>query len=291
MSAYSGRLLAITGLVLSAGSTACAEALEPGGKLLLTRGVSNVEGAGGGGVVNWALITGNETDRGVGGTVFGTYLALPDYDLTVYGGAVGLFDRAEISYARQDFDTGDTGAALGIGQGFTFGQDIIGAKLRVAGDAVYDQDSWMPQVTIGGYYKRSDQEALVQALGSEDGEGVEAYVAATKLVLEHSLLLGGALRYSSANQNGLLGFSGDSEAELLPEFSAAYLVSRRLAIGAEYRVKPDNLAFAQEDDWYDIFAAYALNENLTLTAAYADLGSIATFDDQRGLYISLQAGF
>ena len=69
------------------------------------------------------------------------------------------------------------------------------------------------------------------------------------------------------------------------------MLSRKLVVGAEYRFKPDNLAFADEDDWLDLFAAYAINEHATLTAAYADLGSIATFDDQRGLYLSLQLGF
>ncbi|OYW91182.1 MAG: hypothetical protein B7Z13_13210 [Caulobacterales bacterium 32-67-6] len=40
-----------------------------------------------------------------------------------------------------------------------------------------------------------------------------------------------------------------------------------------------------------MFAAYAVNKNLSITAAYADLGDIATFEDQRGLYLSIQAGF
>ena len=48
---------------------------------------------------------------------------------------------------------------------------------------------------------------------------------------------------------------------------------------------------ASEDDWFDFFAAYAFNDHVTLTAAYADLGSIATLEDQRGLYLSLQLGF
>ena len=65
----------------------------------------------------------------------------------------------------------------------------------------------------------------------------------------------------------------------------------RLIVGGEYRAKPDNLAFAKEDDWFDIYAAYAVNENISLTAAWADLGSIATFEDQRGLYLSVQIGF
>jgi hypothetical protein len=70
-----------------------------------------------------------------------------------------------------------------------------------------------------------------------------------------------------------------------------YLLRRNLLVGAEYRTKPDNLDFAREDDAFDIYAAYAFNKNVSLTAAYVDLGSIATFEDQRGLYLSLQVGF
>ena len=43
--------------------------------------------------------------------------------------------------------------------------------------------------------------------------------------------------------------------------------------------------------FFDFFGAYAVNENLTLTAGYADLGSVALFDEQRGLYLSAQIGF
>ena len=41
----------------------------------------------------------------------------------------------------------------------------------------------------------------------------------------------------------------------------------------------------------DLFAAYALTDHLTLTAAYVDLGSIATFSDQRGGFLSAQVAF
>lgn len=67
-------------------------------------------------------------------------------------------------------------------------------------------------------------------------------------------------------------------------------MSRRAVIGAEYRSKPDNLGLG-EDDWMDLFAAYALSDNLTLTAAYVDLGSIATFENQRGGFVSAQVAF
>ena len=283
-------LIAFACSIFAAGP-AYADSPETGGKLLLTRGVTSVDGTGGGGIVPWALITGNETERGIGASAFITAAHLPDYTLTTFGGAAGFYDRLELSYAHQTFDTGDTGALLGIGEGYEFGQDIFGAKLRIAGDAVYDQDRWMPQVAIGALYKSADDEPLLQALGADSANGTEFYVSATKLILEHSLLLNGTLRYSDANQNGLLGFGGMDDAGLYPEFSVGYLLSRRLVVGGEYRAKPDALGFAREDDWFDLYAVYALNDTVSLTAAWADLGSIATFDNQRGLYVSLQLGF
>ena len=106
-------------------------------------------------------------------------------------------------------------------------------------------------------------------------------------------MLSGAARATKANQLGLLGFGGDKDDDYSLQFegSAGVLLNRRLLVGAEYRSKPDNLGFAKEDDWVDVFAAYAINKNLSVTAAYADLGDIATFKDQRGLYLSIQAGF
>ncbi|WP_297733886.1 DUF3034 family protein [uncultured Maricaulis sp.] len=275
----------------SLAATAQAQDFETGGKLLLTRGISTIEGSGGGGLSSWALITGNETERGIGGTAHATQVELEDFRFQSAGFAIGIHDRFELSWTRQRFDTQDAGAALGLGQGFTFEQDVIGAKIRLFGDAVYDQDSWVPQVALGVQHKSNNQGAIVRAVGAADDSGYDVYLAATKLLLEHSLLLNATLRWTEANQTGLLGYGGLNDHSLQGEFSAGYMLSRRFIIGAEYRFKPDNLGFAGEDDWVDLFAAYAVNQHLTVTAAWVDLGSIATFDDQRGFYLSLQAGF
>jgi hypothetical protein len=290
--------LAILGC-LGASTVASAQAFDwipesrTGGKLLLTGGISTIEGSGGGGLATWATTTGYGAQDGVGGNVHATWVDLPDYELRTWGGAVGLWDRVELSVARQEFDTGDTGAALGLGQGFTFTQDVVGVKVKLIGDAVYDQDTWLPQVAIGVQHKSNDQGAIIAAVGGADDEGTEVYVAATKLFLANSLLISGAVRFTDANQTGLLGFGGDRNTDMEPQFegSVGYLLSRNLVVGAEYRTKPDNLGFAGEDDWFDVYAAYALNKHLSVTAAWVDLGSIATFQDQRGFYVSLQAGF
>jgi hypothetical protein len=284
-----GLAVAVTALCL--GGAAHADEMETGGKLLLTGGVSALEGGAGGGLSTWALISGNETSRGVGGSVHATYVNVPDYELRSAGVAVGLFDRVELSLTRQEFDTGATGAKLGLGKGFTFKQDIAGVKVRLVGDAVYDQDRWLPQIAVGAQVKQNNQPAIVRAVGAQDDTGVDYYAAATKLLLDKSLVLNGTVRLTKANQTGLLGFGGQHGYSTQFEGSAGYLVSKHLLVGAEYRTKPDNLGFAKESDWADVFVAYAFSKTLSVTAAYADLGDIATFKNQRGLYLSLQAGF
>ncbi len=284
--------IAFTLLSLLTGA-ANAQTIETGGKLRLTRGVSTIEGQAGGGLTPWAVIAGNETDRGIGASAHATSVWVSDFSLLSYGVSAGFHDRLELSYTRQEFDTRDAGAALGLGNGFTFGQDIFGAKVRIAGDAVYDQDRWLPQIALGANWKQNDQGPVVAAVGAGDDEDWEAYTSATKLFLDQSLLLSGTLRWTNANQTGLLGFGSGSndERDLQFEGSAGLMLSRSVVVGGEFRSKPDNLAFANEDDWLDLFAAWAITPNFTLTGAYVDLGSIATFDDQKGGLVQLQAAF
>lgn len=282
------------GLALMAGAVQGEDsAVATSGKLLLTGGVSQIEGAAGGGLTPWAVIGGYGTRDQIGATAYYTRVDVDDYSMDSYGAAVGLFNRVELSVARQRFDTEDVGAALGLGQGFTINQDIFGAKVRLFGEAVLDQDSWVPQVAIGIQHKRNDKSELVRAIGAEDDSGTDYYVSATKLYLSQSLLLSATVRFTEANQFGILGFGGDRHSgyQAQPEFSAAYLLSRHVAIGAEYRAKPNNLNIADEDDAWDAFVAWAPNKHLSLTLAYVDLGNIVIEDDQRGVYASLQVGF
>jgi len=264
--------------------------LLQGGKLLLTNGVSTVEGSSGGGLARWATIGGREMPGGMGISAHATAIELPDFGWRSYGALLGLGDRLELSIARADFDTRDAGALLGIGQGYTFNLDTFGAKLRVAGDLVYG-DTLLPQIALGIEHKRSSDGALVRALGAAEASGTDYTLSATKLLLAQSLLVNATLRYTKANELGLLGFGSATRGyQLHFEGSLGYQLSRRAVIGAEYRSKPDNLGLG-DDDWMDIFAAYALTPHLTLTAAYVDLGSIATFSNQRGGFLSAQVAF
>jgi hypothetical protein len=261
-------------------------------KLLLTSGVTNIEGSAGGGLTPWAIIGGNGTKEQIGGTVFYTNVRANDYTLNTGGALVGLFDRVELSFAQQKFDTREVGGALGLGNGYKFTQKIYGVKVRVAGDAVLEQDSWLPQIAIGLQNKQNDRGDLLRALGIKRDKGMDVYIAATKLFLSPSILVNGTLRFTKANQTGILGFGTNAKDKYKPyaEGSIAYLLRKDLAIGAEFRQKPDNLPF-KEDNWYDIFIAYAPTKNISLTLAYVDLGNIVIKDKQKAPYLSVQVGF
>lgn len=293
MPVRTGLFLAIA--ALSAPAFAADDELPVGssGKLLLTGGVSQIEGAAGGGLTPWAVIGGNGTRDQIGANAFYTRVNVGDYHLDAAGAMVGFYDRVELSVAQQRFNTEAVGAALGLGDGFTFKQNVVGLKVRIAGEAVLDSDSAMPQISIGAQYKRNNQDAVLAFVGAKDNSGVDFYVSATKLFLGDGFLLNGTLRLTKANQIGILGFGGDLSDKYKPqlELSGAYLLTRKVAIGAEYRMKPNNLGIAREDDWFDVFVAFAPTKNVSLTVAYADLGNIVVKDNQRGVYASLQVGF
>ena len=281
---------------------ACA---QPGSKLLLTGGVSSIDGAAGGGLTPWALTGSYATAGEVGGTAFVTRANTGDYGLWTYGAALSVHDRVEFSLARQDFDTRDNLAPLGLA-GLHLKQDIVAAKLRVAGDAVLDSDSLMPQIAIGIEHKRTHAGALGPTLFGPLGasaSGTDFYVSATKLLLAEGVLVNLTLRATKANQNGLLGFGGAQcrGMRLQPELSIAKLLSSQLAIGVEFRAKPDNLhesvlgsGALAEDDWKDVFIAWAPSKRVSITAAWVDLGRIAPAVQPRrqtGAYLSAQFAF
>jgi hypothetical protein len=243
--------------------------------------------------VPWSLITGYGTRDAIGANAHYTFAYLPSFTLQGAGASVGLFDEVELSYTHQWFDTREAGAKLGLGTGYQFHLDVVGAKVRLFGDAVYDQDSWLPEVAAGTQFKAADRHAVLQAIGARSPDGVDFYLSSTKLFLAESLLVDTTVRATKANQFGLLGFGGDRDNGYNAEFegSAALLLEHDFAVGAEVRTKPDNLGFAKESTAYDAFAAYFLNKDLSATLAFVALGPIARQGNQNGVYLSLQGGF
>ncbi|MET3105289.1 hypothetical protein AAKU67_001038 [Oxalobacteraceae bacterium GrIS 2.11] len=268
------------------------------GKLLATGGVSSVDGAAGGGITPWALISGYGTRDSYGANVHYTDITTQDFRLGTYGAAVGIMDRVELSIARQDFKS--TSGPL---NGLEIKQDIFGIKVKVAGDALYDQNSWLPQIAVGAEHKTNKGlsgllNGPITALGAKDTSGTDYYLSATKIFLDQSILANITIRATEANQMGLLGFGGGLNNGYKAEFegSLAYLINKNWVLGTEYRDKPHNLAADNEKAYYDVFLAWFPSKNFSITLAYANLGSIAAPEtgnnsNQTGAYLSLQAGF
>jgi len=263
-----------------------------GARLLGTGGVTQLEGAAGGGLTPWALIAGLGSENEIGGSAFCTRVWPQDFMLTSCGAAVGFFNRVEVSYARQQFELGTTVPGKNIKL------DIVGAKVRIIGDAVFSTDEWLPQIAIGAQYKHNrDYEFVPKLLGAKDDSSTDFYLAATKAWLDgplsRTVLINATLRATKANQLGLLGFGGDSKDgySLAPELSTAIFVTDTLIAGAEYRYKPDNLSVFEEDDFADAFIGYLPHKSIALVLAYADLGTLADKRQQHGAYLSVQAAF
>lgn len=268
-------------------------ALADNGRLIATGGASSIEGAAGGGITPWAVLAGYGEQHEWGATAFATTVNLPDYRLDVAGLALAYDNRVELSFARQRFDLGTLVHRLNLPED-NLGQDVLGLKVRLFGDVIYDA---LPQVSLGLEYKHQTHFDIPSLVGAKRDSDVEGYLAASRLFMGaafgYNVLVNGSLRYSRANETGLLGFGGDrrDSRSLLKEGSLALLLNTRWAVGVEYREKPDNLSFAGESDWADVFVGYFPNKHVSFVLAYARLGEIATLDNQNGTYLSVQGSF
>jgi len=284
------RKAAIAALLVACASGAMA---EPGGRMLATGGATSIEGAAGGGIVPWAVLSGYGTRDEWGGDVFATRVDTGDYRLDSFGAALSLGNRVELSIARQRLDIDALTKAAGLPEK-TLNQDIYGLKVRLFGDLIYDQ---LPQVSFGAQYKRQRNFLVPSLVGAKRDSDTDYYLAASRLFLGavggYNLLLNGTLRYSRANETGLLGFGGDrrDSRSLLKEGSVGLLLSPQWIVGVEYREKPDNLSFAGESDWQDLFVGYFPSKRVAVVASWADMGEIATLEGQQGLYLSLQLSY
>lgn len=252
-------------------------------RIVATGGASNIEGSAGGGVVPWAVINGYGSSDEWAVTGMATGVFVDDFTLKVIGASVSYDNRVELSFARQRLKLDSLGGDLQ--------QDIIGLKYKVAGELLY---TTMPQISVGVQYKDVDDFSLPSAVGARDDSGVDYYVAATKVFFDalwgRNVLINGTVRATKANQGGLLGFGSErnNRYRYMKEASVAVLLTDNLAVGMDYREKPDELDFAGEDDWQDFFIGWFVNKNLSVVLAYADLGSIAGFEDQKGWYLSIE---
>ncbi|MGY4878731.1 DUF3034 family protein [Vreelandella aquamarina] len=256
-----------------------------GSRILATGAVSAIEGAAGGGLSPWAVLTttASKNETGVAASV--TRAQVDDFQLNAASVSVNLHDRLEFSIARQNFELSSIGGELE--------QDVYAAKARLFGDVLYHPlGIW----SAGVMHKRLADGTVPTALGADDTRSNDVYLSVSKLFFDaiygRNLLLNATLRNTEANQGGLLGFGGDQGGrQWVAEGAAGVFVTPDWVVGVEYRQKPDNLSVAREDDWQSVYSAYFFNKHLSLTGAWLELGDIAGLPSQRGGYVSLQAAF
>ncbi|MBU2840810.1 DUF3034 family protein [Acidithiobacillus thiooxidans] len=322
------------------------------GRILGTGAVTAIDGAAGGGINPWAVISGYGTNQQIGATAFYSHVLLNNYNMDAYGASVGLFNRIELSFARQSFGLGNTGAALDqaingyaygklgvtpnaeelnapaytalvahglttpgpafFGNSYELNQDIVGIKARLFGNVVYDQNWWEPEVSVGVDFHHNEMPKNLATTLHVARNGVSYYLSATKVwingIFGLTTLADVNIDVTNANQQGLLGFGGADGMgyKVLPAASVGVFLNRHVVLGAEYRDMPQNQLIAPSSNkllgalgdqvsktsaWKDVYVAWFPYKQLSLTAAYVDLGTIATMKNQNGLYLSLTTSF
>ncbi|QBL08327.1 DUF3034 family protein [Rheinheimera sp. D18] len=255
-------------------------------KIIATGGTSSIEGSAGGGIVPWAVINGYASSDEWAVTSFISVVGVDDFTLNTFGASLTYDNNWEWSIARQTLKLDSLGGELG--------QDIFGVKYHIAGELLYTA---LPQISLGIQYKKHRDFALPKAVGARDDSGVDFYLSATKLLFNQiagrNLLLNATARATKANQTGLLGFGSETNNnyQLMLEGSAALLLNYNVAIGVEFKQKPNKLSFADEQHWRDVFIAWFINKHVSVTAGYVDLGSIAGFNNQQGYYLSIEGAW
>ncbi|MHA7881288.1 MAG: DUF3034 family protein [Saccharospirillum sp.] len=260
-------------------------------RILATSGLTQIEGAAGGGLVPWAVIGGYGSTGEWGAAASISRTVVNDFRLGTAAVTGGFDNRLELSFAQQTLQVENLAETLGTAPvDSVIEQHVFGAKARLFGDLIYGH--W-PQVSLGIQNKVNLNDGVGTFLGADRGYGTDYYVSASKLYLhalfERNLLLNTTFRYTDANQTGLLGFGNadGTDYQLMVEASAGLLLTPQWAIGGEYRQKPDRLD-TEENDWFDAFVAWFPNKRIAVAAAWVDLGNIALWDDQQGWYLSVQ---
>ncbi|HEU0234274.1 MAG TPA: DUF3034 family protein [Gallionella sp.] len=262
---------------------------------------TNVEGSAGGGLVPMALM------HPQGPLVSYTNLATQNYGIQSIAVGGTVMDRVEVSLAHQMVNAAAVGTALAVDN--RINQNIFGLKVKVL-----DMGDSTPQVAIG-LQAKSSSGAILDYLKTNNAisstSGTDLYAVATKVVTVggKGVVLNGVLRATKANTMGILGFGGGTAAggktgySVKPELSAGVFLADNIIFGGEYRAKPNNVSNAvlgfKEEGAYSLFMAYIVNKNMTITAAYVNLGQVGPSQaalatmakKQDGMYWQLQTNF
>lgn len=216
------------------------------------------------------------------------------------GGAsatLNILGRVELGYSYQFLSLGDWDNDVEDATGLSISDDdvrlhTIGARVALIREGEWDT-SWVPAVTFGVRYKKNteiedindDILNIPKALGYDDDDGVDFTLVASKKfvdVLPKPFILSLGVRSTEAIHAGLVGFTDDRE--LVLEANGIFFITDQLVLAGEYRQMPDELhtlgrLVREQDDWWSLALGYVVNENLTLTLGFANLGKVLDDDE------------
>jgi len=198
-----------------------------------------------------------------------------DIDWTSIGIADTFFKRLELSYGYESVNLGSKLYTLNQNLGGTDGlsQNIhksnIGAKALLLEENSFGA-KYVPAVSVGAIYKTTTFDAA-KLQNNSGKDGFDAYFVATKLITElpRPVLLSAGVLSTSGQVNGILGFNDKRDTIFFG--NADVLPLDNVAIGFEYKqgARFDNFKNA---NYWNVHAAWFVNKNLSLVAAYADAG-------------------
>lgn len=212
-------------------------------------------------------------------------------DLNAFTITETLWDRVELGYGYDRFNTGDLPEAIARA-GLAISDDYVGLhNFNIRGALLKENDfdqPWVPAVTLGVHYKYNDTVddmnddlggVLRNPVGIEDNDGVDftLYASKTVPIFERPVIFNLGLRESEAAHIGLLGFTGDYD--LTVEGSVAALVTDHILVGGEYRMKPNSYnripgLVGEEDDWWTLCLGFIVTKNLCIDFGYGHFGQI-----------------
>jgi len=197
-------------------------------------------------------------------------------DWTTIAAAETFFNRLELSYGYETIAQD--------GQN-TIHKDNLGAKLLLIPENA-GNNAWVPAVSVGTLYKSTDYATANDA-------AFDYYVVATKLItqLSRPVLISGGILSTKEQVTGVYGFNDQRDLTLFGNIDV--LPTSWLALGLEYKQGATFDTFKNADYW-DAHAAWFVNKNLTLVAAYVNAGDETSTTETGlgdGLVLSAQYAF
>lgn len=189
---------------------------------------------------------------------------------TSLSAAFSVAKRLELSYAYGLVNgvDGFTGTR-GVIKDTYINTHTIGAKANIIEENAFDT-AWVPAISVGARWKYTDSKLAEKGLGLDDS-GLDFYAVATKLITQTPIpvLLSAGIEYSDSF---VYGIAGHNDYGAAPFGSITLIPLKQLAVGFEYRGGADVGDGFENHDYYNIHAAWFVNDNLTLVAAYGWTG-------------------